>query len=231
MGALNKFKCVEVATKAEAKARGLKHYFPRIICARGHISKRFVSDASCFDCRVLTTRKWNAENVDKVRKRNRAAYAADPKKFRARQAEYIRTDPVRKAAIKAAWEAANPGYHREWYAANAEDQRKKIKILRNSRPDVYQAHYSNRRALARNAEGSHCREDVRKIRAEQNDQCVYCRVDLHRHGHLDHIQPLSKGGSNWPENLQLLCRFCNISKWNHDPSVFVRKLIASGAYC
>jgi 5-methylcytosine-specific restriction endonuclease McrA len=41
---------------------------------------------------------------------------------------------------------------------------------------------------------------------------------------IDHIVPLSKGGSNWPRNIQLTCRFCNHSKRAHDPVDFSRKL-------
>jgi uncharacterized protein YgiB involved in biofilm formation len=32
---------------------------------------------------------------------------------------------------------------------------------------------------------------------------------------LDHVQPVSRGGSSKPENLQLLCRLCNNRKLDH----------------
>jgi 5-methylcytosine-specific restriction endonuclease McrA len=40
--------------------------------------------------------------------------------------------------------------------------------------------------------------------------------------HIDHIDPVSKGGKCFYENLQVLCPFCNLSKSNHalDPKSY-----------
>ena len=34
---------------------------------------------------------------------------------------------------------------------------------------------------------------------------------------IDHVKPLSAGGSNWPANLRPACHPCNRAKSNHWP--------------
>jgi 5-methylcytosine-specific restriction endonuclease McrA len=80
-----------------------------------------------------------------------------------------------------------------------------------------------RRAKSRNADGFHSSKDVARIRAAQRDRCACCCVELHAKGHVDHIIPLSRGGSNWPRNLQLLCKTCNMQKSASDPIVFMQR--------
>ena len=46
------------------------------------------------------------------------------------------------------------------------------------------------------------------------ERCVYCGT-LKGKFHIDHIVPLSLGGTNRPDNLQILCASCNIKKSNH----------------
>lgn len=42
--------------------------------------------------------------------------------------------------------------------------------------------------------------------------CVYCGKPCHTDYHLDHITPLSKGGTHTVDNFAIACPFCNISK-------------------
>lgn len=44
-----------------------------------------------------------------------------------------------------------------------------------------------------------------------NNPCSYCGLTI-LPMELDHRVPMSQGGSNWPENLQAACRYCNRSK-------------------
>jgi hypothetical protein len=65
--------------------------------------------------------------------------------------------------------------------------------------------------------GAHSKQDVAEIRVRQGDTCAYCGVNLEGSGHVDHIIPLSLGGSNGKENIQLACRSCNLVKGSSHP--------------
>ena len=95
-------------------------------------------------------------------------------------------------------------------------------------PERRAAHSQKRRALKRNAEGSHTHTDITNLIQTQDSKCVYCQIDLILHGkgryHLDHRLPLSLGGSNYPSNLQLLCPICNSSKHNTHPDVYEKRI-------
>jgi len=88
--------------------------------------------------------------------------------------------------------------------------------------NVYHKHYrkrypekiaklkARRYLREKNAEGSHTEKEWEELKEKYNFKCVICGEsnDLTK----DHIQPLSKGGSNYIDNIQPLCRSCNSKK-------------------
>lgn len=58
---------------------------------------------------------------------------------------------------------------------------------------------------------------------KQKGKCVYCHTSIQSSYHIDHIEPLSKGGAHSKSNIQLLCPSCNIRKSNQDPYFFAQK--------
>jgi 5-methylcytosine-specific restriction endonuclease McrA len=187
-------------SRRDAKSAGLTRYYTGKPCPHGHVDLRMVSSYGCIGCLreidrrrvrpreagVTYRREWRARNREKVRAYVRKWAAANPDKVRANQAAWIRANPERWAAIRAAW-----------YAANPEAQR---------------VHKQTRRARERSAEGSFTADDIATLFMAQEGRCTGCSVDLGKSFHVDHDVPLSRGGSNWPSNLQLLCKPCNSSK-------------------
>jgi 5-methylcytosine-specific restriction endonuclease McrA len=134
-------------------------------------------------------------------KEERAAYRAQNRdKLKERQAASRARNPEETRAKKNAWS-------KTWAKANPA----KRSVFRR-----------NRRARELTAEGSHTIEDVRRIYAAQKGKCACCKTKVGNTYHVDHIQPLSKGGSNWPSNLQILCPTCNLSKSDRNPVEFMQ---------
>lgn len=72
-----------------------------------------------------------------------------------------------------------------------------------------------RRARLMQAPGSHTVQDIQKQYERQKGKCYWCGKKLgtgKRAYHVDHVVPLSRGGSNWPDNLVIACHTCNERK-------------------
>lgn len=158
--------------------------------------------------------KWYGEHKEYVAQRDKLKRASDPEKYRLKNKQYrIRRADKIKAGIRA-WRAKNRERHnrsnREW------DKRHPVEARAKS---------ARRRALKRNAPGSYTAEDVALILKSQNRRCWWCGNMLDESFHVDHRIPLSRGGSNHPENLCISCHSCNESKGGKLPHEWTDRLL------
>lgn len=137
-------------------------------------------------------RDWRANKQSPESKANLAAW----------RKEYESKNRERIAARKSAWRKGSD-YHARYNSQN----RERLRAIKN-----------NYRARRRNAEGSLSIDIVDRLMRLQRGCCINCRRSLLVTGHhLDHNEPLARGGANSDENVQLLCPRCNTKKRHTDP--------------
>lgn len=180
----------EPTSWSEAKRIGAPHYRTGRPCKRGHLALRLASNGMCLECSRLKAERDRREQGERVRKSNAEYRARNPEVVRARKAAWYARTKAARVAVSKAWRADNPE-----------------KVLANNR---------NRAAKRRAIGGTHSAEDVEALYEKQRGRCAHswCRCSLSDGYHVDHIQPLARGGSNDKTNIQLLCPPCNLSK--HD---------------
>lgn len=179
----------------------------------------------------------------KAAKRSRAYYHRNTGRLLEKQKRKYQDDPEKYRAFARDWREKNIEYAREnsrewarcnrermrqsakdWRARNAEHVREKARESYARNKDAFKAHARNRKARKKNAEGRHTSSDIKRICLSQGNKCAVCQEKLIKsRTHVDHIIPLSKGGTNWPRNLQLLCQTCNLQKWTCDPIDFMQE--------
>jgi 5-methylcytosine-specific restriction endonuclease McrA len=126
-------------------------------------------------------------------------------------------------------------YRRDYYARELKSTRVLMtpEERRNSLLESLKRHWRNNReqyrtrtrnylARKRGAYGTHSDEDIEFMLAYQQFLCFWCGHDISdgKH-HVDHLIPLSKGGSNGPDNLVGACSSCNKSKGAKLPDEFL----------
>ena len=215
--------------RSDAKALGLTRYFTGKPCPRGHIEDRMTSSGRCCVC----------ANADKVARRKARPeehkqymqewHAANAEKQRAYRAENIEAQKARSRL----WREQNPDRHalnaklwrlanlpralenqRRWRAENHERFRMLCKRWRERNPDKQRAIMFNSNSRRRGIRNQIIKSmQLYKMISDQSGLCVYCKVSVEDSAFdIDHIIPISRGGDNSINNLQILCISCNRSK-------------------
>lgn len=102
------------------------------------------------------------------------------------------------------------------YRDNPEPNRVRCRKWRQNNRLKHAIKSQRRRARVSNAEGTYTHTDLLQMYEDQGGHCAYCGIgifwDIPKDVHIEHIIPLSRGGSNWSDNICLTCASCNLSK-------------------
>jgi 5-methylcytosine-specific restriction endonuclease McrA len=190
--------------------------------------------AQCRECERAYLAAWRAQNPGRDREyyeKNKARLLPQMReKAKARRVE--KRDEV--LAVSAAWREKNREkvrqYQRKYFANNRESELARIRGYYAENPDKWaekkangeawrranrdqaRSYVRNRRAKLKAADGTHAGADIERLWNGQKGRCWWCSTKLTDGYHVDHRIPISRGGSNGPENLVISCAPCNLKK-------------------
>lgn len=119
----------EIISRAEARARGLKRYFPGSKCKYGHISERLVSNGVCIVCRADIEKRYNTAHPEKLTKKRRLQATRhrreNPERIERNRKRWEQANPDKVIARQKRWREENPEKVREASRRTYENHREK----------------------------------------------------------------------------------------------------------
>ena len=158
-------------------------------------------------------RQYRAENRDKLIKQTMEWRRVNPEKYEAYQRAYQSANRHRTIARAI-----------EWRKNNAARASARAKRWRQANPHLLIIKEHRRRARIKCVGGDLSTNIRTRLMELQQCKCAACRASLKDvTPHLDHIMPISKGGKNTDDNVQLLCPTCNLTKSAKHPIDFMQE--------
>jgi len=137
-------------------------------------------------------RKWREANPDKVKENNQKWLEMNRERNRAECARRYRENPDRQLAYNRRWRLQNPELRNCQIAVSNGNRRARLVAVAGLPIPRVTSEAANRRFLL------------------FGNTCCYCGSDGPLH--LDHVDPLARGGLHTPGNLAPACQRCNLSK-------------------
>lgn len=205
---------LEVISRDDARARGMKFFFTGEPCKHGHISVRKVINGGCLECVRSKSREWYYLNTERA-KENVNKYRDENK------------EKLRESARK--WEQDN----RDRINMLRRQRREERREMGVSEPDKWMVNnrerYNYLQRMAKQKRKTRARVNIdgatyRKWLESTEKICRYCAKDCTDDFHVDHFLPIAKGGNHELCNLVISCPRCNLKKSDKMPSSFINQI-------
>lgn len=196
-------KLTQAELKAKRKARDAAYYAKNKerVCARAAVWR-----ACNPERKRMADTAWSQLNPEKKKQHARAFAERSPARLKELQAEYRAKHRIAHQKATLRWQKENPDKSRvataRWKAKN----RTTCALLEH-----------NRKAQKRINGGCLSKDIVSHLYTAQEGYCLYCGQLLQENFQIDHKMPISLGGTNTDDNVQLLHAVCNQRKNNKHP--------------
>lgn len=158
---------------------------------------------ACKTCRYKSFHAWRSVNVEKDRKGSVDHYWNNHEAEKEKDREYYRANTAKRYAKNKRYAQNNREHVNAWMRQYRKDNPEKFALY-----DKVNA--SKRRAYKANSTGQYTGKEWLDLCELYDYRCLCCGEK--KPLTVDHVIPLSKGGSNGIENCQPLCGSCNSSK-------------------
>ena len=172
--------------------------------------------------KAAANRAYRAAN----REKGKAYHRAYREEHREEIAAYHESRREKKREYREAHREEIAAYAQKWQKEHRAELAVKFRASQKAHAAEYRAYYHNRRAREQQAGGTYTVTEWRALCDWFGNLCLRCGAI----GELsvDHVVPLSKGGSNAIGNLQPLCKPCNSMK--HTKTIDYRDPILLDAF-
>ncbi len=201
-------RCRECSAKAK-----LEIYHADIEAARAARREHYARNKGQYAERAASYRERHGDRL----KADKKVYYEKVKacdSWQGRQAEMRRANVDRKRAYDVSYRARDP----EKTRMRAESWRKRNPEKRSA---IIKAYSARRRA---NCAGGDPTALIAAWESRAVKVCYWCDKACHDNYHIDHYQPLAKGGRHVISNLVISCPPCNYRKNAKDPYVFAASI-------
>ena len=183
----------------------------------------------CKECHRLAQRKWDNKNRDRLREIKKDFHRRNPEKAYEYTKRWRDNNPEKAREIKKNWRKNNPEkvkkhkhnfyvrnkekiyeHQKEWNEKNKNKRMKMRQKWARENRGLLNASRNKRRANKRGSGGSFTADEWNELCKKYDNKCLSCGKK--KKLTVDHIVPVSKGGSSNISNIQPLCQSCNSKK-------------------